>query len=65
MGSSHPYLFKWVEKDRTHSNQYNSQNVVAMRYALTPLCLFAYFIYTFRHNIFIRIGYILIKIIKT
>jgi hypothetical protein len=39
MGSSHPYLFKWVEKDRTHSNQYNSQNVVAMRYAELLLML--------------------------
>ena len=38
-GNSHPYLFKWTEKDRTHSNQYNSQNIVDMRYAELLLML--------------------------
>lgn len=31
--ASHPFLFKFAEKDKTHSNQYNSQNIVVYRYA--------------------------------
>ena len=31
--TSHPFLFKFAEKDTTHSNQYNSQNIVIYRYA--------------------------------
>jgi|TARA_B110000881_G_C18576875_1_gene519136 hypothetical protein len=31
--ASHPFLFKFAEKDKTHSNQYNSQNIVIYRYA--------------------------------
>ena len=38
-GKSHPYLFKWTEKDRAHKNQFNSQNVVDMRYAELLLML--------------------------
>jgi len=30
---SHPYLFKFAEKDKNHSNQYNSQNIIVYRYA--------------------------------
>ena len=32
-GNSHPYLFKHAEKDKNHSNQCNSQNLVIYRYA--------------------------------
>ena len=32
-GNSHPYLFKHAEKDKTHTNQYNSQNLIIFRYA--------------------------------
>ncbi len=38
-GNSHPYLFKWTEKDRAHKNQFNSQNIVDMRYAELLLML--------------------------
>ena len=38
-GNSHPYLFKWTEKDRTHKNQFNSQNIVDMRYGELLLML--------------------------
>ena len=31
--ASHPYFFKFAEKNTTHSNQYNSQNIVIYRYA--------------------------------
>ena len=31
--AAHPFLFKFAEKDKTHSNQYNSQNIVIYRYA--------------------------------
>ena len=31
--ASHPFLFKFAEKDKTHSNQFNSQNIVVYRYA--------------------------------
>tara|TARA_B110000003_G_scaffold96909_1_gene99046 strand:+ start:21473 stop:22999 length:1527 start_codon:yes stop_codon:yes gene_type:complete len=31
--AGHPFLFKFAEKDKTHSNQYNSQNIVVYRYA--------------------------------
>jgi hypothetical protein len=31
--AAHPFLFKFAEKDKTHSNQYNSQNIVVYRYA--------------------------------
>ena len=30
---AHPYHFKFAEKDKAHSNQYNSQNVIVYRYA--------------------------------
>lgn len=30
---AHPYHFKFAEKDKGHSNQYNSQNVIVYRYA--------------------------------
>jgi len=30
---AHPFLFKFAEKDITHSNQFNSQNIVVYRYA--------------------------------
>ena len=32
-GNSHPYLFKHAEKDKTHTNQYNSKNLIIFRYA--------------------------------
>ena len=32
-GNAHPYLFKFAEKDRTHTNQCNSQNLIVYRYA--------------------------------
>ena len=32
-GNAHPYLFKHAEKDKTHTNQCNSQNLVVYRYA--------------------------------
>jgi len=31
--ASHPFLFKFAEKDKTHTNQFNSQNIVVYRYA--------------------------------
>ena len=31
--NAHPYFYKFVEKDTSHNNQYNSQNVVIYRYA--------------------------------
>ena len=31
--NAHPYFFKFVEKDTSHNNQYNSQNLVIYRYA--------------------------------
>ncbi|MDG1227917.1 MAG: RagB/SusD family nutrient uptake outer membrane protein [Polaribacter sp.] len=31
--AAHPFLFKFAEKDKTHSNQYNSQNIIVYRYA--------------------------------
>ncbi len=31
--NAHPYFFKFVEKDTSHSNQFNSQNIVVYRYA--------------------------------
>ena len=31
--ASHPYLFKFAEKDKSHSAQYNSQNYIMYRYA--------------------------------
>ena len=31
--ASHPYLFKFAEKDKSHSAQYNSQNYIIYRYA--------------------------------
>ena len=31
--NAHPYLFKFAEKDKNHSNQYNSQNIIVYRYA--------------------------------
>ncbi len=36
---AHPYLFKWAEKDKTHNNQFNSQNIVVYRYAELLLML--------------------------
>ena len=38
-GIAHPYLFKWAEKDKTHNNQFNSQNIVVYRYAELLLML--------------------------
>ena len=32
-GRANPYLFKFVEKDTQHSNQYGSQNLIIYRYA--------------------------------
>ena len=32
-GNSHPYLFKFANKDITHSNQYDSKNIIVYRYA--------------------------------
>ena len=32
-GNAHPYLFKHAEKDKTHTNQCNSQNLLVYRYA--------------------------------
>jgi len=32
-GNAHPYLFKHAEKDKTHTNQFNSQNLIVYRYA--------------------------------
>ena len=32
-GNAHPYLFKHAEKDRSHTNQFNSQNLIIYRYA--------------------------------
>ena len=32
-GNAHPYLFKHAEKDKSHTNQYNSQNLIIYRYA--------------------------------
>ncbi len=32
-GNAHPYLFKHAEKDKTHTNQFNSQNLIIYRYA--------------------------------
>ena len=32
-GNAHPYLFKHAEKDKSHTNQYNSQNLIVYRYA--------------------------------
>jgi starch-binding outer membrane protein, SusD/RagB family len=32
-GNGHPYFFKFAEKNRTHTNQFNSQNVIIYRYA--------------------------------
>jgi len=32
-GNAHPYLFKHAEKDPTHTNQCNSQNLIVYRYA--------------------------------
>jgi hypothetical protein len=37
--NSHPFLFKFAEKDKTHSNQYNSQNIIVYRYAELLLML--------------------------
>ena len=37
--NAHPYLFKWAEKDKTHNNQFNSQNVIVYRYAELLLML--------------------------
>ena len=31
--NAHPYLFKHAEKDKTHTNQCNSQNLIVYRYA--------------------------------
>ena len=31
--NAHPYLFKHAEKDKSHTNQYNSQNLIVYRYA--------------------------------
>ena len=31
--TSHPFLFKFVEKDTQHSNQYGDQNLIVYRYA--------------------------------
>ena len=31
--ASHPYLFKFAEKDKSHAAQYNSQNYIVYRYA--------------------------------
>lgn len=31
--NAHPYLFKFAEKDKSHTNQYNSQNLIVYRYA--------------------------------
>ena len=31
--ASHPYLFKFAEKDKSHTAQYNSQNYIVYRYA--------------------------------
>jgi len=36
---AHPYLFKWTEKDKSHNNQFNSQNIVVYRYAELLLML--------------------------
>jgi len=30
---AHPYLFKFTEKDKTHSNQYDNRNIIVYRYA--------------------------------
>ena len=32
-GNAHPYLFKHAEKDKTHTNQFNSQNLIVYRYS--------------------------------
>jgi hypothetical protein len=32
-GNAHPYLFKHAEKDKSHTNQFNSQNLIIYRYA--------------------------------
>tara|TARA_B100001769_G_scaffold182565_1_gene144354 strand:- start:154 stop:1758 length:1605 start_codon:yes stop_codon:yes gene_type:complete len=32
-GNSHPYFFKFANKDITHSNQYDSKNIIVYRYA--------------------------------
>lgn len=32
-GNAHPYLFKHAEKDPTHTNQCNSQNLIVYRYS--------------------------------
>ena len=32
-GNSHPYFFKYANKDITHSNQYDSKNLIVYRYA--------------------------------
>lgn len=37
--NAHPYFFKFAEKDVTHSNQYNSQNIIVYRYAELLLML--------------------------
>ncbi|MEM7367415.1 MAG: RagB/SusD family nutrient uptake outer membrane protein [Bacteroidota bacterium] len=37
--NAHPYLFKFAEKDKSHSNQYNSQNIIVYRYAELLLML--------------------------
>ena len=31
--NAHPYLFKHAEKDKSHTNQFNSQNLIVYRYA--------------------------------
>jgi hypothetical protein len=38
-GNSHPYFFKYAEKDRSSTNQYGSQNIVVYRYAEALLML--------------------------
>jgi len=37
--NSHPYFFKYAEKDRSSTNQYGSQNIVVYRYAEVLLML--------------------------
>lgn len=39
LGASHPYLFKYAEKDRNSTSQYDSKNIIVMRYAELLLML--------------------------
>lgn len=39
LGASHPHLFKYTEKDRNSTAQYDSKNIIVMRYAELLLML--------------------------